>query len=292
LATLKNSRAFDPALMSADLAAIGSIIHDWFRQVKEDDWKRTTEARPKGWTLIQAFCHVAAVSELMIDAVEVVLDDSNPRDTALIKSRKELAAFNEKQIALRQDLPPELLLQTFLESLTKADSLVEGFSAADFEKPVPLNVYNRPQTIAELIGNQLSHPVVVHGAQLAKCIGLEPLWRQFSAELMQRQLTRFFHVLSHSYWPERGGDLSAVINFNIRGEGGGHWHVRLGEDGGAASEGLVEQPSLTLHFANPDAFCSLFTIQLSPIQGVLKGKVFPWGNIPLAFKLSHLFTPT
>jgi hypothetical protein len=147
-------------------------------------------------------------------------------------------------------------------------------------------------SVAELIGNQLAHPVLVHGAQLANGIGIEPLWRHFSADLMQRQLTRFFHVMSHSYWPERGGKLAAVINFNIRGSGGGPWHIRLDSDGGSMGEGQLERPNLTLHFANPDAFCSLFTVQLSPMRGLLTRKVFAWGNIPLAFKLSRLFAPT
>jgi hypothetical protein len=109
---------------------------------------------------------------------------------------------------------------------------------------------------------------------------------------MQRQLTRFFQVMSHSYWPERGGDRTAVINFNIRGSGGGHWHIGLDSDGGSVGEGHLERPNLTLHFANPDAFCSLFTVQLSPMRGLLTRKVFAWGNIPLAFKLSRLFAPT
>jgi hypothetical protein len=76
------------------------------------------------------------------------------------------------------------------------------------------------------------------------------------------------------------------------GSGGGHWYVRLGRDGGSVGEGLAERPSLTLHFANPDAFCSLFTLQRTPMQGLLTGQVFGWPNIPLAFKLPYLFTPT
>jgi len=287
----KENDAFDPALMTADLAAVRKIIRAWFGQVKEWEWERPTESRPTGWKLIQAFCHIVAVAELFNEALELVLDPLNPKPLP-IKARQELATFNQAQIEIRQDLPPEYLLQSFLESLATTKSVIEELSPSDFEKPVPLNAYNRPLTIAELIGNQLSQPVVVHGAQLANGIEAEPLWRHFSPDLMQRQLTRFFHILSHSYWPERGRGLAAVINFNIRGEGGGHWHVRLGEDGGDTGQGLAERPKLTLHFANPDAFCSLFTIQLSPIQGLLKRKVFAWGNIPLAFKLSHLFTPT
>jgi hypothetical protein len=285
------SSAFDPAVMTADLAAVRGVVRTFFGRIKADDWERPTESRPNGWTLHQAFCHIAAVAETLDQALEAILDIRYAK-TSPIKARKDLAAFNQKQIELRQGLPPEYLLQSFLEALSKTESRIEDLAPAELEKAVPLNAYNRPQTIAETVGNQLSHPVIVHGAQLANGIGAPPLWRSFSPDLLQRQLTRFFHVLSHSYWPEKGKGLTAVINFNIRGEGGGHWHVQLADDGGGVGYGLVERPSLTLHFANPDAFCSLFTIQLSPIQGLLKRKLFAWGNIPLALKLAHLFAPT
>lgn len=283
--------AFDKAAMSADLATVRQLIRTFYDQVKPDDWKRPTESRPKGWKLKQAFCHIVAVAELFNKALDGILDYPETY-LPLLRKREELSAFNQKQIELRQELPPELLLQTFLESLTATESRVDKLAPSDFERPVLLNVYNRPLTIAELVGNQLSHPVLVHGAQLPNGIGAEPLWRQFSADFMHRQLTRFFHILSHSYWPERGGDLTAVVNFKIRGEGGGHWHVRLDKDGGAAGEGYGERPSLTLRFATPDAFCAAFTAQLSFIRGLLTAKTFAWGNIPLALKLPRLFTPT
>jgi hypothetical protein len=291
LAVSKDSEAFDAEVMSADLAKVRGLIRSFFGQVKAEDWERPTESRPTGWTLKQAFCHIVAAAEMFDKALEGIFN--NP-ETYLppLRNRKELSAFNQREIEQRQDLPPEYLLQIFLESLVSTESRVEKLSQSDFEKPVPLNVYNRPLSVAELIGNQLAHPVLVHGAQLANGIGVDPLWRSFSADLMQRQLTRFFHIMSHSYWPERGGKLTAVINFNIRGSGGGHWHIRLDSDGGSVGKGQLERPSLTLHFANPDAFCSLFTVQLSPMRGLLTRKVFAWGNIPLAFKLSRLFAPT
>jgi hypothetical protein len=290
LAILDESRAFDAQVLSADLAAVRRLIRAFFDQVKAEDWERPTESRPKGWTLKQAFCHVVAVAELLAKAADDILE----RGTFFppILDRKGLAAYNQKQIEERQHLPPEYLLQSIIESLALTEGFVAGASEADLETPVQLNAYNRPLTLAELAGNQLTHPTIVHGAQLANGIGAEPLWRAFSADFMRRQLSRFFHVFSHSYWPERGGGLTAVINFDIRGEGGGHWHVRLADDGGGVGYELVKRPDLTLRLANPDAFCSLFTVQLSPIQGLLKRKLFIWGSLPLAFKLSYLFAPT
>lgn len=276
--------------MAADLATIRSLIRTFFGQIKDTDWERPTESRPKGWNLKQAFCHIVAAAELFAKATEDILE----RGTFFppILERKGLAAYNQKQIEMRQELPPEYLLQSILESLSLTERLIGGASVIDLDQPVPLNIYNRPSSLAELAGNQLVHPTIVHGAQLANGIGAAPLWTHFTAAMMHRQLCRFFRILSLAYWPERGGDLSAVINFNIRGDGGGQWHVGLDENGGMAGEGYAERPALTLHFANPDAFCSVFTAQLSPIKGVFTGRVFAWGNIPLAFRLPRYFAPT
>ena len=283
--------AFDIALLAADLVVIRGLVRTFFSEIKTEDWERPTDSRANGWTLRQAFCHIVAVAELLDESFERALDSERVFSPPL-KNRQELVTFNQAQIDLRHDLPAEYLLQSFLEALSRTESRLAHLSGSDLERPVPLNAYNRPLSLAVLTGNQMTHPSLVHGAQLANGIGVEPLWRHFSADFMERQLTRFFHVFSHSYWPERGGDLTAVINFNIRGSGGGHWHVKLDKEGGAAGEGLADRPSLTMHFPDPDAFCSLFTFQLGPIRGVLTRKLFAWGNIPLAFRLSRLFTPT
>ena len=288
---MAEGKAFEIALLSADLMVVRGLIRTFFNQVKADDWERPTESRAGGWTLRQAFCHIVAIAELLDEAFERAVDSETVFAPPL-KSRKELAEFNKAQIERRLEMPTEYLLQCFLEALSRTESRLAYLSKEDLDLPVPLNAYNRPLSLAVLIGNQLSHPSIVHGAQLANAIGIEPFWRNFSADFMQRQLTRFFHVLSHSYWPERGGDLTSDINFNIRGQGGGQWHVRLDKKGGEAGEGLVKRPSVTLHFSDPDAFCSLFTYQISPMRGLLRGKIFAWGNIPLAFRLSRLFTPT
>ena len=291
MTTLNENKAFDPAVMMADLAIIRGLVRSFFSLIQAEDWERPTENSPNGWTLKEAFCHVVAVAELINQALEGVISEVGEQ-TSPVKSRYELADFNQKHIALREQLPPEYLFQSFLESILSTERVLKDLSQKELERPIPLNVYNRPLSVAELIGNQLVHPSIVHGAQLANGIGVTPLWQHFSPELMNRQLTRFMHIFSHAYWPERGGDLSAVLNFNIRGEGGGCWHVGLDQDGGFAGLGCVKQPTTTLYFSSPDAFCSALTLQLSPIKAVLTGKCFAWGNIPLAFKLAHLFTPS
>jgi hypothetical protein len=119
------------------------------------------------------------------------------------------------------------------------------------------------------------------------------LWTDYSPDLMRRQLTRFFcGLLSPCYWPERGGDLRATINWWVPGAGGGRWHVLINPQGGDAGEGWAKAETVTIWARNANALCRLFTLQVSPLRAALTGTMLAWGNVPLAFRLLRLFRPT
>ena len=109
---------------------------------------------------------------------------------------------------------------------------------------------------------------------------------------MHRQLTRFFDIMSHSYWPERGGELRASINFVISGPGGGRWHVTAAPNGGEAGEGAAPRPALTVWTRSADSLCRLMMLQVSIVGAMVRGEMLAWGNYGLGFKIPHLFVPT
>ncbi|MGH2768258.1 MAG: hypothetical protein ACRDIF_04795, partial [Actinomycetota bacterium] len=152
--------------------------------------------------------------------------------------------------------------------------------------------YNRPLTVAELVGAQLAHAGIVHAAQLTNGAGARPLWTSYEPEPMRRQITRAFNLISHAYLPERGGDLYASVNFTVSGKGGGRWYLTLAPDGGASGEGRVRRPPLTIWVRSPHALCSILTSQISVGRAVATGKAMAWGDLRLAFRLPHLFLGT
>ncbi|MCI0399565.1 MAG: DinB family protein [Chloroflexi bacterium] len=277
--------------LAADLEQLRAILGDFFSAVSPADWERPTETRSGGWTLSQALCHVTAVAEAMQQGMEEALA-GRPVVFPGLTRREELAGYNAQEIAARQDRPPEMVAETLLATLGQVATRTRQLSDAELAAPVPLPAYNRPLTVAQTIGNQLAHPGITHGAQLANGVGVRPLWQHFSSEMMQRQLTRFLHVVSCAYWPERGGDLEAGINFIVAGRGGGRWHVIVNPAGGSAGEGQVERPALTMWFPSPHACCSLFTLQVGRWRSLLTGRVVGWGDLSLGFKFPSLFTPT
>ena len=145
-------------------------------------------------------------------------------------------------------------------------------------------------SVAELLGGQLSHPGIVHGAQLTRPVGAKPLWSHYSGDFLHRQLTRSFVLMSHAYWPERGKNLVAHLNIYVRDFG--TWHVTMNPQGGTYGEGLVKQPNLTLWLPNGETLCRFFTLDLQPLPALLSGKMFAWGNLILGLRLPSLFMPT
>jgi hypothetical protein len=107
--------------------------------------------------------------------------------------------------------------------------------------------------------------------------------------MRQRQLTRFFNLMSLSYWPERGGSLQTTIHFKAFGSDGSNWHLKVAPDGGSAGDGHRPPAGLTLWFRNVDALCRALTLRLTPLRAMLTGQAIAWGNLPLLFRMRYLF---
>ncbi len=283
--------AFEPHTLAADFTHVRRVLVDFVAARAPNDWGRKTERRAKGWTLHQTLAHLAATAEAMHGAMESTLAGL-PVSIPGITHRAELADYNAREIAARQSAAPQTLVEQLLEVLDRCASRCASLTARDLALTIPVPFYNRPVTVAESLGWQLIHPGLVHAAQLANGAGIAPLWVHYPPDLMQRQLTRFFNTMSHSYWPERGGDLRAGINFIVAGPGGGRWHVTAAPNGGEAGEGATPRPALTVWTRSAHSLCRLMMLQVSIVGAMVRGEMLAWGNYGLGFKIPYLFVPT
>jgi hypothetical protein len=126
---------------------------------------------------------------------------------------------------------------------------------------------------------------------VARGAGVAPLWVEYPPAMLHRQLTRFFHFMSLSYWPERGGNLRAVVRLSAAGPGGGSWTLTLAPEGSEIEEELLQRPILRIWFRNADGLCRAVTFQLSPLRALLTAQAFAWGDLRLGFRLAWLFNP-
>lgn len=275
----------------ADFQELGQILAQCLAGVTPAGWQRLSEPGNKGWTLHQTLAHLVAVAELYQQAIECALD-GRPFVQPGLSKREDLGAVNEQEIAKRLVVAPAGLMAQLLATFEQTANLAATLGPTDWERLVAVPAYNRPVSVKILVGAQLAHVGFVHAAQIARPIPAKPLWVHYRPELMQRLITYFFGIMSYAYWPERGQGLDTAINFVAAGRGGGRWFVEMNPAGGHSGLGRNPKAGLTLWFPTAQILAQLFTGQLSPGWAALSGRVFGWGNLPLAFRLPQLFQPT
>ena len=105
---------------------------------------------------------------------------------------------------------------------------------------------------------------------------------QFSPEQIVEALPRYLV-------PEKAGATKATIQFDISGDGGGRWWVKIHE--GKAESGRGDAPeaaNLTL-IAEAGDFVKIMTGQMDGMSAFMSRKLQVKGDMGLAVKLQSLF---
>lgn len=283
-------KAFDPQVLAADLLEVKRMYAAFFAARSPADWQRHTEPHARGWTLRETIAHLDSVGQAYLQAAEATLAGEPCHFPGMLQ-RTELPAWNQREIEARAPRPLMDICNSFLGTLQNASHSVARLSSAVLSQRTPFPFYHRPISVGELFGGQAAHPGLVHAAQVAQGAGVAPLWVQYPPALLHRQLTRFFHLMALSYWPERGGNLRAAIRLSAAGPGGGTWTVALAPTGGLVAEGPLPRPRLRIWFRNADSLCRAVTFRLSPLRALLTAQAFGWGDLRLAFRMAWLFNP-
>jgi hypothetical protein len=285
-----NMNAFDPQVLAADLLEVKRIYAAFFAARSPADWPRHTEPHARGWTLRETIAHLDSVGQAYLQAAEATLA-GQPCHVPGMLQRTRLSAWNQREIEVRAPWPITDICDSFLRTLQHASNSVASLSSAVLSQTTHFPFYHRPISLGELFGGLVAHPGLVHAAQVANGAVVVPLWVQYPPELLHRQLTRFFHLMSLAYWPERGGNLQTAVRLSAAGPGGGSWTLTLAPKGSHVMEGPRQQPHLRIWFRNADSLCQAVTFQLSPLRALLTAQAFAWGDLRLGFRLAWLFNP-
>ena len=88
--------------------------------------------------------------------------------------------------------------------------------------------------------------------------------------------------------PEAAGDLNATVLFDLSGDGGGMWHVRIADGECEVNEGPTEDPTSTIMMDAQD-YADMITGELNAINAFMTGKVRVEGDLNTVMKFQSIF---
>jgi putative sterol carrier protein len=100
----------------------------------------------------------------------------------------------------------------------------------------------------------------------------------------------YFDTLSQRFKPEAAKGVHAVFQFELSGDGGGTYHVKVDDGQMAVGEGAAPTANATIKMKGED-YVKMVNGKLSGTMAFLKGQMKIAGDMILAQKMQQLFPP-
>ncbi len=107
-------------------------------------------------------------------------------------------------------------------------------------------------------------------------------------------MTRFqtpqevLEAVQRHFLPEKAGDMQAVVQLHLTGEGGGDWALTLADAALQISPGVADEADLVFTSTVED-FLAMANGELDAMKAYFSGKVRFKGSLRLAYRLADLF---
>jgi putative sterol carrier protein len=98
-----------------------------------------------------------------------------------------------------------------------------------------------------------------------------------------------FDQMPGRFRPDRATGTTAVVQYDIAGEGGGTWHAVIRDGTCAVNAGPAATPSLTLSMSAQD-WIDMTTGKQNPQMLFMSGRLKLKGDMGLAMKLGSMFS--
>lgn len=97
-----------------------------------------------------------------------------------------------------------------------------------------------------------------------------------------------FDLMPSRFLPDKAGNMQAVIQFNLTGEGGGQYYVTIADGVCTTAEGVAPNPTMTFSASAAD-YLGILNGQINPMQAFMQGKIKVKGDPSLALKMQTMF---
>ncbi|MEW5945816.1 MAG: SCP2 sterol-binding domain-containing protein [bacterium] len=97
-----------------------------------------------------------------------------------------------------------------------------------------------------------------------------------------------FDAMPKGFDPEEAGDWAATLQYNIEGEGGGNWVVKIEGGKCEVTEGSAESPTATVE-TDAETWCGIVEGTVEPTTAFMTGKIRIQGNMADVMKSQKVF---
>ncbi len=103
-----------------------------------------------------------------------------------------------------------------------------------------------------------------------------------------QEIADIFPTMVSRFVPAKAEGVNAIIQFNLTGDNGGLYWLKIADGVCESGQGQAENPKMTLKAAADDWF-AVSSGQLNAMQAFMSGKIKIEGDMGMAMKLQTMF---
>lgn len=101
-------------------------------------------------------------------------------------------------------------------------------------------------------------------------------------------IAEVFQAIPSRFSPSAAAGVDAIFQFDLSGDSGGKYWVKVVDQQVEVHEGENDNPSITI-LATAEDYLSMVNGEINPMTAFMQGKVKVKGNMGLAMKLQGIF---
>jgi putative sterol carrier protein len=106
--------------------------------------------------------------------------------------------------------------------------------------------------------------------------------------MSREDIARIFPEMVNHFNPDKADGIDAVVQFDLSGDNGGQYWLKIANKTATVGEGVAENPKMTIKGAADD-YAAMATGALNPMQAFMSGRIKIQGDMGLAMKFMSLF---